>query len=672
MNILPNIINYLKYASYDSNLGRRQTKDEVVSSYIEMMLKAYPDLRDEIVQNGEYIKKNKIFPSMRGFQFSGLPIFLNPAKIYNCSYLAIDNYRSFNELLFLLLCGTGVGYSVQSHHVNKLPELRSPRDSVRYLIQDSVEGWCDALKYLLKSYFFGGNYPEFDYGDIRLKGAPIKKSGGISAGSEPLRKSLENVDFVLKNAIGRRLTTIEVHDICCFISECVYSGGIREAAMISLFDNDDESMIKSKSIIDIDSISISGSNDDGTFRCIVKSSKSWGKLYSKRFINLNRQQIDQIDKDKKIFWYLIHPQRSRSNNSGVFVRGQVTESQFQHYYKLIKDSYSGEPGIYWTNDVEIGTNPCGEISLNSISTNGESGGQFCNLTSINAGDKMTQEEFNNRAKAASFFGTLQAGFTDFHYIRNSWKKITENESLIGVSMTGICEGNVIDLDLSKAVKVINGENERISKIIGIPVAARTTCIKPEGTTTLMAGLTSSGIHASFSKYIKRAIRIKKHQPIYQVLVSAMPDLIEDCAINPSMTAIFYYPLKSSDDAILSNESSLDTLERIKYFYIEWIMNGHRSGHNTNNVSATVYVKHDEWDSVFKWLWNNRLYYSGITLLPYDDNNYLQAPFTKIDKSEYEKLKSFLVNIDFSKIKEDGDNTELISELACVGGSCEIV
>jgi len=659
----------MKYASYDANKGRRQTHTEVVSSYIDMMKRKYPMLSDDIDRNGKYLYENKVFPSMRGLQFSGLPIEINPIKIYNCSYIAIDSYKSFNEIMFLLLCGVGVGYSVQSYHVNQLPIIKQPDSSIRYLVQDSIEGWSDGLKYLIKSYMFGNSYPIFDYSDIRAKGSPITKSGGISPGYEPLEKTLTHVDGVLRNAVGRKLTTLEVHDICCFIAECIYSGGVREAAMISLFDRDDINMVKSKYMLDVKSIEICGKLSDGLFSCrLIMSDNHHSRPYSDCLtLNITKESFDQIKKTKKIHWYLVHPQRSRSNNSGVFIRGEVTKNEFDNYFDMMKDSGYGEPGIFWTNDISIGTNPCGEISLTS-----NNGGQFCNLTTINVGDNLTQKELNDRAKVASFFGTLQAGFTSFHYIRKNWKNITESEYLIGVSMTGICNGNVMSLNVGDAARVVNEENDRISDILGINRASRTTCIKPEGTTTLMAGLTGSGIHEPYSKYIKRAIRIKKHLPIYDVLLNSMPDLIEDCMINPSATAIFYYPMVSPNtiDGI-SHESPLDTLNRIKFFYSEWVCAGHRSGKNTNNVSATVYVD-SEWGSVKSWLWQNRDYYSGITILPLNREPYNQAPLAKIDKTEYDRLKSMLVDIDFSLIKEYGDNTELINELACVGGYCDII
>jgi len=612
--ILSELTVYMKYAKYVPELNRRETWDELVTRNMDMHIKKYPTLESEIREVYKLVYDKKVLPSMRSLQFGGRPIEISPNRVYNCSYLPIDHLDSFAECMFLLLGGTGVGYSVQKHHVDKLPEIRKPSANRkrRYLVGDSIEGWADAIKVLMKSYF-GQNTstPDFDFSDIRPKGAALVTSGGKAPGPQPLKDCVHNITKVLDSKEdGDRLSPIEVHDIVCHIADAVLAGGIRRAALISLFSADDDEMIACKS----------GS------------------------------------------WWENNPQRGRANNSAVLLRHKITKEFFMELWKRVELSGAGEPGIYFTNDKDWGTNPCCEIALRPY--------QFCNLCEVNVSDIESQEDFNKRVKAASFIGTLQAGYTDFHYLRDVWKKTTEKDALIGVSMTGIGSGTVLGYDMTEAAIIVNEENERVANMIGINPAARATTVKPAGTTSLTLG-TSSGIHAWHNDYYVRRIRVGKNEPIYSYLSENHPELVEDEYFRPHDTAVISVPQKAPEGAILRTESPFQILDRVKRVSQEWIKPGHRTGSNSHNVSATISLKEEEWGLAGEWMWENRKFYNGLSVLPYDGGSYIQAPFSDCTKEEYETMFEKLNTIDLSKVVETQDNTDLSGEIACGALGCEI-
>jgi len=557
----------------------------------------------------------KILPSMRSLQFGGKPIEISPNRVYNCAYMPIDHFDAFSETMFLLLGGTGVGFSVQKHHVEKLPEIKKPNPSRtrRYLIGDSIEGWADAIKVLIESYLgVKSSTPIFDFSDIRQKGALLVTSGGKAPGPQPLKDCIHNITKVFENKVdGEKLSPIETHDIVCHIADAVLAGGIRRAALISLFSADDDEMISCKS----------------------------GN------------------------WWESNPQRGRANNSAVLLRHKVTKEYFMDLWKRIELSGAGEPGIYLSNDKDWGTNPCCEIGLRPY--------QFCNLCEVNASDIESQEDFEKRVKGAAFIGTLQAGYTDFHYLRDVWKRTTEKDALIGVGMTGIGSGVVLGYDMKAAAIAVKEENERVANLIGINKAARTTTVKPSGTSSLVLG-TSSGIHAWHNDFYLRRIRVGKNEAIYSYLTINHPELVEDEFFRPHDTAVITIPQKSPEGSILRYESVFQMLERVKKVSQEWIKFGHRGGQNSHNVSATVSIKEDEWELVGDWMWNNRKFYNGLSVLPYSNHTYKQAPYEDCSKEEYEKLLKTLTNVDLTKVIELQDNTNLSGEAACAGGACEIV
>jgi ribonucleoside-diphosphate reductase alpha chain len=612
--ILSEITTHLKYSKYSPEKERRETWEELITRNKTMHQNRFPGLHDEIEDAYKFVYNKKVLPSMRSLQFSGKPIEINNARIFNCSYLPIDDHRAFSEIMFLLLSGCGVGYSVQTHHIENLPEIRKPLKSKRYLVGDSIEGWADAVRMLFKSYYgYTSSAPKFDFRDIRAKGAHLITVGGKAPGPEPLKIALTHVQAILdRKNDGDRLTSVECHDIICHLADAVLSGGIRRAALISLFDLDDEEMLTSK----------------------------FGA------------------------WWETNPQRGRANNSAVLLRSKIDKDTFLNLWKKIELSNSGEPGFLFTNDKDYGTNPCAEISLKP--------NQFCNLCEINASDIESQEDFNARTKAATLIGTIQASYTDFHYLRDIWKKNTEKEALLGISMTGIASGAIFKYNIKEAAAIAVAENERLAPIVGVNKAARITTVKPAGTTSLVLG-TSSGIHDWHSEYYYRRIRLGKNEALYNYLNANSPEMLEDDFFKPTIQSIVKIPQKAPEGAsIREKTTAMDLLERIKTINKEWITPGHKKGSNMHNVSATVNIKPTEWDSVGDWVYENKKYFTALSFLPEDLGTYTQAPFETITQEEYESALQSLHDIDLTQVLEMTDNTALMEQAACAGGACEIV
>ena len=437
-------------------------------------------------------------------------------------------------------------------------------------------------------------------------------AGGKAPGPEPLRLALVKIEGILREKEDRsKLTDIECHDIQCHIADAVLAGGIRRAAMISLFDLDSTAMLNCKA----------------------------GN------------------------WWEENPQRGRANNSVVLVRHKIDKKTFDKVWERIEASGSGEPGIYLTNDKDWGTNPCCEIALRPY--------QFCNLTEINMANIEDQEDFNARASAASFLGTLQASYSDFHYLRDIWRKNTEKDALLGVSMTGIASKSNLELNYEEAANTVKETNKETAKALGINIAARTTAVKPAGTTSLVLG-TSSGIHAWHNDYYIRRMRLGKNEAIYSYLAINHPELLEDEYFNPTLQSVISVPQKAPDGAITRHESTLDLLERVKLISRDWVKTGHDKGNNTHNVSCTVSVRDDEWKIIGEWMWANKEYYNGLSVLPYHGGTYKQTPFEDCTKEVYDEMMSTLKNVDLSKVVEIHDNTNFADSAACGGGNCEIV
>lgn len=609
---LSDITVFNKYARYVQDIGRRETFEEIVDRNKAMHRRKFPQAKGEIDKAYAMVYARKLLPSMRSMQFGGQPIEMSENRIFNCAFAPCDDYHFFSELMFLLLGGTGMGYSVQKRHVNQLPSVKEPRLSGdKYQVQDSIIGWADAVKIVCKAFFKGGALPTFDYRDIRPKNAALITTGGKAPGPAPLKHCVEELIKKFSFRIGKKLRPIDAHDIACIIADAVLAGGIRRAAMIVLFDRDDEEMITCKS----------------------------GE------------------------WYIDHPYRARANNSAVLPRGEVTEEEFAALMKRVKDSGCGEPGVYWTNNLDWGTNPCCEIALRPF--------QMCNLTEINAATVLTQDDLNERAWGASVIGTLQAAYTDFHYLRPVWRQNCEEDALLGVSMTGIASQPLLELDLAEAAAIAKQANEMMAALLGIRPAARVTTVKPAGTTSLTLGC-SSGIHAWHNDYYIRRMRAGKDEALAQYMMKVAPALVEQDHFVPHQV-VLSFPQKAPKGAIVRTETMMDLLERVKKVSLEWVANGHRNGDNKHNVSCTISVKDDEWPELGVWMWENRDNYNGISVLPYfGAEAYPQLPFEDCTKEVYLSMLPHLNAIDITQVREDnGDGVDLAGELACAGGACEV-
>jgi len=617
-DLLSQINIYNKYSRYIDDQNRRETWSEICERVMTMHMEKYPYITDNIAKAFSFVQEKKVLPSMRSLQFAGKPISLNPARLYNCSYVAITHHKVFSEIMFLLLSGTGVGFSVQKHHIAQLPSIKKATRKIRFMIGDSIEGWAEALNKLIKSYLgCSETYPLFDYRDIRLKGTPLKTSGGKAPGAKPLKVCLEHIDNLLsQKKDGHKLRPLEVHDIICYIADAVLAGGIRRSATISLFSKDDLEMLNCKT----------------------------GK------------------------WWENNIQRARANNSVLLDRNTTTKEEFFTLWATVRNSGSGEPGIFFTNDLEMGTNPCAEITLSNHG--------FCNLVEINTGNIASQLDFNERVQAGSLIATLQAGYTDFHFLRDNWRIQAEKDAQIGVSLTGIADGIVLNYNLKEAAQLVCTENRHIADLIGINHSVRSTTVKPSGNSSVVLK-TSSGIHARHAPYYWRRMRIGKFEALYEYLSIRAPYLLEDDLMNLG-EAIVKVAIKSPENAIFRDEPALNFLERVKYLHNEWIQPGHREGSNTNNVSATCSITEPQWDIVGEWMWSNRYSYNGISVLPYDGGTYPQLPFENCTKQDYKDFvtqlreaynQGSMINLD--EIIEFHDNTDLKGEVACAGGACEL-
>jgi ribonucleoside-triphosphate reductase len=611
--LLSKIAAFRTYAKYLPHAGRRETLEETINRNMQMHLEKFPKLSRDILKAYKQVHDLKTMPSMRSLQFGGDAIVKNNVRMFNCSYTLIENPRRFAEALYVLLCGTGLGFSVQKHHINQLPPIRMPKEEGVYFVHDSIEGWAESVNQLANAYFYGGIRPIFDFSGVRPKGSALVTLGAKAPGPEPLKHLLKGVEAILKSAIGRKLKPIEVHDIVCIIADGVLSGGIRRAALISLFDKDDKEMLTSK------------------------HGEWWNK----------------------------HPYRARANNSAMLLRSKVSKDEFKYVYDMCIQSNAGEPGFIWTNDedMNMGANPCVEISLNP--------NQMCNLTTTSLTGIKSSKDLDNRIYASALLGTLQASYTDFPYLSQEWQQTTEREALLGCSFTGIADArsNLTAKELQAMAKKVLEVNNHYANKIGINPAARACAIKPEGTASCVLG-SSSGIHARFGEYYLRRIRMNKDDSLTKYLQTVMPELIEDDLFS-STGVVVTIPQESPQNAIIKdNETALQFLDRVLFFNRNWVAPGHRSGSNKHNVSATINYKPDETEGLFEKLWDNRNLYTGVSLLPFDGGTYKQAPFESCTKEQFDENNKKIADIDLTKVVELQDNTDRLDQVACAGSSCE--
>ena len=590
-----------RYARWIPEKKRRETWKESVDRVKNMMYAQYPEANGEIEWAYDMMYKKRVLGSQRALQFGGSPIVKHNARVYNCIASFCDRTRFFQECMYLLLCGCGVGFSVQKHHIDKLPKLVHKKEGTKkFIIPDTIEGWSDAVGVLVSSYFEkSGVFPEycgktvnFDYSDIRPAGSFLSSSSGKAPGPEPLKKALTNVkkvlDRSLKNSLfsNRKLSAIDAYDVVMHAADAVISGGVRRSATICLFSPDDEEMALAKT----------------------------GN------------------------WFHDNPQRGRSNNSALLLRDSTTSEQFSELMQSVKEF--GEPGFVWSDSTEFVVNPCVEIGLYPIDDEtGETGWQACNLSTVNCAKIKTKEEFLESCRAASIIGTLQAGFTSMPYLGETTEKILRREALLGVSMTGIMEQHEICLDpdiQKEGAREVKKTNKEMAKIIGINQAARATCVKPEGTASCILG-TSSGIHPHHAKRYIRRVQANKMENIYQHFKKTNPRACEESvwSANDSDDVISFC-IEVPDGSKLKNKiSAIGLLNYVKSTQQNWVMIGKTDSlcvqpYLQHNVSNTINVKPEEWDEVEKFIYKNRKFFCGVSLLPVSgDKDYPQAPFTTI-------------------------------------------
>jgi ribonucleoside-triphosphate reductase len=618
-----------RYSRFINTENRREHWNETVDRYFNFLFnhleKNYEwspnnDLRLELISA---VKNLEVMPSMRAIMTAGKALDRDNTAGYNCSYLPIDDPKAFDEAMYILLCGTGVGFSVEHKYVNKLPEVPDQLfDSETVIsVADSKEGWAKALRQVI-ALLYSGEVARYDLSKIRPAGARLKTFGGRASGPGPLDELFKFTIAKFRGAVGRKLTSIECHDLLCKIGEVVVVGGVRRSAMISLSDLEDDRM---------------------------RSCKSGN-------------------------WWEHNGQRALANNSAAY-ESKPDIGQFLAEWTSLYNSHSGERGLFSREasvnqakkngrrnpDFEFGTNPCSEIILRPY--------QFCNLTEVVVRAEDTPETLAHKVRVATILGTFQSTLTHFPYLRKIWQKNTEEERLLGVSLTGILDnkwmGEVSDSTaktLEYLRKLSVDTNSDIATRLGIPVSAAITCVKPSGTVSQLVD-SASGIHTRHSQYYVRRVRGDKKDPLTGFLVNAgIP--AEDCVMRPESTTVFSFPQKAPEGATLRDHmSAIDHLDVWLMYQRYWC---------EHKPSVTISVKEDEWMDVGAWVWRNFDEISGVSFLPYDGGTYRQAPYEECTKEQYEAmLEKMPKTIDWDSLVEYDDNVEGVQTLACTGSSCEI-
>lgn len=594
---------FMGYSRWVDSLGRYETWEESVERVMNMHREKYkdvltPELEELISFAGEAYKEKRVLGAQRALQFGGPQIFKHEARMYNCSVSHCDRPRFFQETMYMLLCGAGVGFSVQKHHVAKLPKIRKrfEKKSKVFIVPDDIEGWSDSFGVLLSSYFEdGGEFPEykgckvhFDFSKIRPKGAEI--SGGFRApGPDGLRTSLQKCEELLDNLIGDNKGAVAVkpitaYDFVMHMSDAVLSGGVRRSACLALFSKDDEEMLNAKT------------GD----------------------------------------WFVTNPQRGRSNNSAMLIRDELTREEWAGIMKSVKDF--GEPGFIFSENKEFLFNPCVEIGMLPINAEtGESGFQVCNLTEINGGKCVTKQDFEIACKAGSILGTLQAGYTNFRYLSNTSKEIIEREALIGVSITGWMNEPEVLFDKQNMIdgaEEVKKWNKVVAEMIGINQAARTTAVKPSGNASTILG-TASGIHGEHSPLYFRNVQVNEQDDVLGPIMKYNPKMVEDSVWSGTGTdKVVSFPIISKEGSIYKSDLlGVKQLEYVKLAQQYWVEHGTNvelcvDPDLRHNVSNTITV--DDWDEVEQYIFDNRKWFAGISLLSsMGDKAYPQAPFTEV-------------------------------------------
>lgn len=618
----------------------------------------------------------------------------------NCAVRHIDSIRSFSEIFFLLMCGTGVGFGLNKDFLDRLPDLVDKTDRtgtvITYVVEDSIEGWADSAEALLSCYFknnaYTGRKIVFDYSKIRPKGAPIKTGGGKAPGHEGLKQSLgrikELLDYLIEVKGQKQLTSMDAYDIVMHMADAVLSGGVRRSATIALFSKDDDLMLNAKTnfkvLRKIGFENVAGPGEKPSWEGRVVIDTTYGGFEKKKYdVTLTDYEYNEMLCNQGVInWIHVLPHRARSNNSVLLMRNEITKEYFKHVVERIQQY--GEPGFVFTDDPYFLVNPCAEVGFIPVTSDGVCGVQFCNLVSENGKFITSEKEFAECTTAATILGTLQAGYTTFNYLNKMSTRLTEEESLLGVSITGIMENPDIILNpeiQTRMAKLAIDVNKEWSEKLGIKQAARITLVKPEGTTSLLLG-TSSGIHPHHSRNYFRRIQCNTEDNVYQHFKEYNEHATEPSVWSATNTDdVITFPFTVSDDALIKED--LSAIQHLKYILStqkNWVLNGeseenHKGIHH--NVSCTVIVDTDEWDEVIDYIYNNREHFTAVSFISKcGDKAFPQAPnedvVTEEDKNKFNTLKNNWNIVEYNKMVEDEDGTKLQKEVACAGGACEII
>ena len=613
-----------RYARYIDDKGRRETWEETVQRFVDYIFERTPAIAEDKKTKKELftaILNHELMPSMRALMTAGKSADRDNTCIYNCSYLPVDDPKSFDEAMFILLCGTGVGFSVEQRYISLLPEVPDNLFDSQHTIavHDSKEGWAKSLRLLL-AHLYSGEIPRWDVSKVRPAGARLKTFGGRASGPEPLVDLFEFTVAMFKHAKGRKLNSLECHDLMCKIGEVVVVGGVRRSAMISLSDLNDE----------------------------------------------------RIRHAKTGPWWETAPHRALANNSAVYDE-TPTVGKFMEEWLSLYNSHSGERGIFNREaakrtvekfghrdpNYEFGTNPCSEIILRPY--------QFCNLTEAVIRHDDTKETLMRKVRLATILGTIQSSFTKFPYLRKVWQRNTEEERLLGVSLTGIydnkltcTQGEELNVILAELREMARATNKQWADKLSISTSTAITCVKPSGTVSQLVD-SASGIHPRHSKYYIRRVRGDKKDPLSQFLIQqGIPN--EECVYKPTQTVVFSFPQKAPDGLTRDDVTPIKHLELWLTYQRHWC---------EHKPSVTISVEEKDWPSVGAWTWENFSEISGVSYLPYDGGTYRQAPYEECTEEEYNELKAKIPTIDWTQLKENTDNVEGAQMLACSAGSCEI-
>ncbi|MHA2427753.1 MAG: ATP cone domain-containing protein [Candidatus Hermodarchaeia archaeon] len=619
-------IHLSRYSRWLEEEGRRETWEETTHRYVEFFANRFPKLKDEILDLQKYILNFKVMPSMRCFMTAGKALEKDEIAGYNCSFVNIDNIRAFDEILYVLMCGVGVGFSVERQHVNKLPEIAESfyNSETTIVVPDSKIGWATSFRELI-SLLYGGKVPKWDLSRLRPAGARLKTFGGRSSGPQPLDNLFRFAVNLFKKAAGRKLNSIECHDLVCKIADIVVVGGVRRSALLSLSNVSDDRMR------------------------MAKSGQWWLENKQRRLANnsacyTEKPELEVFMKE----WSSLY--ESKSGERGIFNRISASKQVMKNGRRIL--------GYDW------GTNPCSEIILRSC--------ELCNLSEIVARPDDTLEDLKEKAKIATIFGTLQSTLTNFRYLRKIWANNTEEERLLGVSITGIMDHKTLSNPENSHLKrwltelkdVCIETNKEWAEKLGIEESTAITCVKPSGTVSQLCN-TASGIHARHSEYYIRRVRIDRKDPIGEFMRNnGFPNEVD---VMNNENYVFEFPIKAPPNSLVSKDvSALKQLEIWKTYQDHWC---------EHKPSCTVYYTDDEFMAVGAWVWTHFNDISGISFLPYSDHIYDQAPYESVSEEQYKELREKMPsNIDWMKLKEfeEEDNTTGSQTYACSGGSCEVV